>query len=694
MGNIFFESNPPIKGPSIPLSNIEQKYFSKVNSLLHKNYIDNLYSDTNLEISLQKKSFVESQILEDELQDISWFNYLLNHLEEVKKNKRMTWANELEELLLQETFFYQNKYLSEFFYNEYNIKTFPTILKSDKDDLFFDDINIQNNNKAQNEQNNNNVNKSYSYNELDVTNNLGGSYMDLKIENLNPNDPTVKYVMDRNLVKTYIKIFKRHIYNDKKHPIYIIIFTFNKTFCTFIRKKMNDFNEKELSQKLNDENLEKELKKFEADITKCLQEFIITINCCLKLFYSTCINFSFFKEEKDDLLNLVISLFFKTGKLYETLFDLYSLSYRKEIQSLQEKLLDLKDIKPKVLEITDKYCLDETTLKLQETIIKEKREEKDNKEKINEDKKEINKSLPEIQEKEEIKENEDDNIINNTKSNMEIDINTKSNDNTLIRPNTYEPKIDDDNIIQIKKFYNDSKEEENDDDNIIGNNENDDDYILSKFKEEDISIDKNAEEFYIRKTISNFNSKTYIFPQIRNKIRDTLALNEQLILEAKNSGKLPMPYFSAINLLKKLRSFKTPFEKIIILAAINDQITESVMTFWSKMTKYIKSSFLFIEADELKTIFLFIFIKSQMPDLLVECKIVTNFTTQQTRAFNISYNLTLVEASIEKIMEMKDTKEINKAEIELKEIRKTFADLATQRFSRLSRLSMVENPFS
>ena len=93
------------------------------------------------------------------------------------------------------------------------------------------------------------------------------------------------------------------------------------------------------------------------------------------------------------------------------------MSYRKEIQSLQEKLLDLKDIKPKVLEIIDKYWLDETTIKLQETIIKEKREEKDNKEMINEDKKEINKSLHEIKEKEEIKENEDDKIINNTKSN-------------------------------------------------------------------------------------------------------------------------------------------------------------------------------------------------------------------------------------------------------------------------------------
>ena len=155
-----------------------------------------------------------------------------------------------------------------------------------------------------------------------------------------------------------------------------------------------------------------------------------------------------------------------------------------------------------------------------------------------------------------------------------------------------------------------------------------------------------------------------------------------------------MPYFSAINLLKKIRSFKTPFEKIIILAALNDQITESVMTFWNKMIKYIKSSYLFIESDELKAIFLYILIKAQMPEILIECKIISNFSTQQTRGFNVSYNLSMAEASIEKILEMKNTKEIINAEKELKEVRKTFGVLANQRFSRLSRPSGPENPFS
>ena len=679
----LFESSPPIQGKSTFLTSQEQNYFSKVNTLLHKYYTNNLYSDYNLEVSLQKKSFDETQMVQEHLEDISWLDYILKHLKKVKRNINMTWAVELEELLLKESFLYKNSYLSDFFYKEYNLKTFPKVLNNNIEYIFDNELNNDNNTTKKKKEN---LNKSTNssqitngpYNELDVTSNLGGSYIDVKMDSLPPNDPTFKYVLDRKLVKEYIKIFKRHIYKDKKHPINRTIVLFNKTFSKFIKEHIDDFKEKRKDPDLINEDLQNSIKKFEERITKCLQEFILTMNCSLKLFYSTCINFSFFKEEKDDLINLVISLFFKTGKLYETLFELYSLSYNNEIEILQEKLIDLKNIKPKILEITDKYCLDEVTLELQSKIIKEKqKEKKDNNNEIEiEDKK--NNMLPSIKENDECIENEDD-IIKKSRTSDQSDIIPKF---VFNNQNMKKEK-------EIKIYNKDDKISDEDD-------EDEGDYLLSKLKEEDISMDMKieGEMDILRKTINNFNSKKYLFPQIRNKIRDTLAQNEQYIQEAKSSGKLPMPYFSAINLLKKLHSFKTPFEKIIILAAINDQITESVMSFWSTMTKYIKSSFLFIEADELKAIFLYIFIQAQMPEIFVECKIITNFTTQQTRGFNISYNLSMTEASIEKIMEMKDTKEINKAEAELKEVKKSYAALATQRFSRLSRISMAENSFN
>ena len=76
-----------------------------------------------------------------------------------------------------------------------------------------------------------------------------------------------------------------------------------------------------------------------------------------------------------------------------------------------------------------------------------------------------------------------------------------------------------------------------------------------------------------------------------------------------------------------------------------------------------------------------------MPEIYIEYKIITNFTTVQTKGFNISYNSSMTQACMEKIMEMKDIKEI-------KDVRKSISVLANQRFSRFSRPSQGENPLN
>ena len=436
---------------------------------------------------------------------------------------------------------------------------------------------------------------------------------------------------------------------------------FVRSFCRYINTNIDNFNNKLKNRLLFGDNFEKAIKNFENEITICLGNFIITMHTSLKLFYSTCINYTCFDEEKDDILNLITSLFFKTGKLYESIYTLYSMSFSNDIEKLQEKFNDLKNVKPKELGVQIKFCLDEDTLELQRNILKEKQNEKNVKEnekqkEIKDEEKILNKKneLFQIKESEDEKDNEDDNdnIINTDKN---LDINNSNN--------------------------------------IIDNNKNDDEgvYLLETINE-DMSIDLKdalyAGFIHLRNTVNSFNNKKYLFPKIRQNLRDTLALNDKYIVEAKASGKLPIPFYSAINLLKNLRNYKTPFEKIIILAALSDQITESVSNFWSSMKNYIKSTYLSIEADEIMAIFVFIVIKSQMPEMFIETKIITNFTTAGTRAFTLSYNLTLMEASLETISKMENTKEIANREKQLKEVRKSIAVLTTQRLSRLSRASM------
>ena len=288
---------------------------------------------------------------------------------------------------------------------------------------------------------------------------------------------------------------------------------------------------------------------------------------------------------------------------------------------MQDKLVNLKNVKPKNLDVQIKFCLDDDTLELQKKILKEKREEKDKKE-------------GEEQSKEPEKNNLQ--IITENKRHNSLDL---------------------------------GDEEEKEDDEEEDDNENAPIFIgLAQF----------------RNTINSFNNKKMMFPKLHNKLRDTIAIKDQYISEVKVAGKLPVPYLSAIKLLTTLKKYKAPFEKIVIIAAISDQITESATTFWSEMEKYIKKDFLSIEADEIMAIFLFIVIRSQMPEIIIFSKMITNFTTPGTRAFSIAYNFTLLEASLEYLSSIRNLKELIKDDSkQLKDARKSLAGITNQRLSLL-----------
>ena len=370
MGNNIFESNPTIKGKNKKLSLKQKQYFNRVNTILRNNYLSNLYSDYNLQVSLEQKSFENSQLKPNKLEEISWIDFIYRHLESViKQYVNANWVIELKNALSKEPFVSENKYFSDFFYNEYNFKTCPLIINELYNDL--NDNIIDGNNHPLIDLNNSLYNNK-DYNELDVTDNLGGSYLETNIEYTDQNDPTFQYNMRRKNLKKYVKIFKKHIYNNLQHPINRVIFLFVRSFCRYINTNINNYKN-QLSLPLD--NFEKNIKNFENEITICLGNFIITMHTSLKLFYSTSINYTCFDEEKDDIINLITSLFFKTGILYDSIYNLYLMSYSHDIEKLQEKFIDLKNVKPKELGVQIKFCLDEDTLELQRNILKEKQNE-------------------------------------------------------------------------------------------------------------------------------------------------------------------------------------------------------------------------------------------------------------------------------------------------------------------------------
>ena len=219
---------------------------------------------------------------------------------------------------------------------------------------------------------------------------------------------------------------------------------------------------------------------------------------------------------------------------------------------------------------------------------------------------------------------------------------------------------------------------------------------LSKFgKEEDYLLEKVSvledsinDTYYkiqnqMRNSVNNFNNKTYCFPKLHHQLNENLNLSNNNSQYSKNKDK-PIPYLSAINLLKSIRNYKTPFEKILLMAALSDHIMENVNVFWKDMDKYIEKDFLFIESDGMMSIMLYIIIQAQMPEILIYCKMINNFTTEFTRAFNISYNCATIGTSLDFINDLKDIRELTRKENGFIEARRSILNASNQRISRLS----------
>ena len=715
----IIESNPEIMGKSTSIkAKHEKKFFKRTHLIFKNNNSDNKYSDYNLLKSLEVKTFTAGTKRPErkEVRDYTWVEYLIIHINKLKNKYHASWANDLLKKIKEKNIsISENKYYSDVFFHEYQIKTMPQSLFQ-KNDIMENDSTCNYGDVCCTLYNTElSLINDKNYCQLDVLDNLGGSYLELN-EELLPEDPAFQYQLRRNNVKKYIKIFRDNICNNVDHPINQVICSFNQLFSKYIQERIKGLENELEKDIINQKKFDELIKVLENEITDSLQEFISRIHSSVKLFYSFSVDFKFLEEEKDDLINMITSFIFRTGMLYDSILDLYSYSFKEEFLNFQSKLIELKNVKPNKLGIEIKFCLDENTIKLQNKLRNRKNKRKDS---IDEDEKE-DEEEDEKDEKEEKNKNsnsekktkktslfqtiKEDNKINNLYTIKENE--EEKEDNINIVPGSKNKEgggqlvyyLTEENEVKNKKENKDNKYKNIlNDYNIpirsktkLSNSIKEDDYILERLS---FLEDSRNEMYYnsinqLRNSINNFNNKIYFFPKLNQKLKNISMIennNYQFSnIMNKNDNTLPIPYLSAINLLRGMKKYKTPFEKIIIIAAISDQIMENATSFWKDMEPYIEKDYLFIEADEIMTIFLYIIIQSQMPEILLYCKIINNFTTQFTKGFNISYNYTLLEASIDYLNEIKDVKELCKKENGFLDASKSILDISTQRISRIS----------
>ena len=185
----------------------------------------------------------------------------------------------------------------------------------------------------------------------------------------------------RKQVKLLVKIIKRHI-KKKDHPINIVISIFEKQISSLILGHINTFKNNPEEKELFLKNIE----NFNNSIINNILKFASKIHTATKFFYSKVIHLDCFIEEKDELINIIMGILFNTGSIYINMYYLFDIQYRKDIEEFKYKLNAIKLLKPKDIQIDDKFCLDENTDKLIDKLKKDFNGDKKNNNDINEEK--------------------------------------------------------------------------------------------------------------------------------------------------------------------------------------------------------------------------------------------------------------------------------------------------------------------
>jgi len=248
-----------------------------------------------------------------------------------------------------ELFLSENMWLSLFFWQEYEIRYKPECFNLSR------------------------VKDSIIENPNLINDRLSGSFCSVNTSILSKNDPAHEYKEFRIRVKTYINIFKDHIF-DPDHPINKVAKIFIRTFGNNIDDTLQELKKMRKSVSESFRNITEHRIN---QIIKQLQKFILKLQTCLRLMYSKTISYSCFIEEKDEFINLITNLIFRDEQFYEKIERAYKFLLTEKLSLLEKNFKLLKDINPEDLSLKEKFCLNELTRNYQQRLLQENKFKKD-----------------------------------------------------------------------------------------------------------------------------------------------------------------------------------------------------------------------------------------------------------------------------------------------------------------------------
>ena len=575
---------------------LKSSYYNLLSKNLKNRYDNNHYDLFNQNYALFKKdfdkSYINQRILAIPLAQsyISWKSYLLYHLRYLEKENGYIWAHSLYEILSSENFPEQVKFQNLFFYQEHQILS--NLKMKINSEFDFEDFGYTNMIKE----------KDYISNveeplleqtpqdpfyivKSKISNTLMASFISGGSDSFNSSlkkDPNKEYHFNKNKIKEYMDIFRQHL-SIKEHPINFVITEFFNQFIPRIDDVIKLYKTEYKDKKIYCE--EKAL-----DIITQLQEFMVLIQIIIKIFYSRSISYAYFRDEKDEFLNLVSFIIFNNDKIYKKFFELFELMNKENEEILESKFNLLGDLTPEEIGIKPEFCLNQKTNELIEKL------------------KEETKNLP--------KSEKDSN-------------NNDNNDRLTLNINGEEKIINDETDIDTIPVKENKEKEIQQSTNTI--NTNSSRLTMENFK------------------ITSDTGKLNIFTNDLFKNTVNFDSNE--------------PYYEAILYIKKIKDFKVPLQKLIVVASLSNVITGCVNKFWKNMENIIKPEMLSIDSDELMTIFIYIIYKCKIPSIFVHADFINYFTTPTTKATMVGYYYITFRGCLDFLLNIKSKNDFIKESI-------------------------------
>ena len=336
-------------------------------------------------------------------------------------------------------------------------------------------------------------------------------------------------------------------------------------------------------------------KKTKDSVIKDIQDFIDIIAIALKLFYMKSINYDYFEHEKDEFINLVCQILFNQKNFEKELFKFFELSNKEKQSQFKQKKKVLGDITPKDVGISIKFRLDKETENF---------------------KKNNNYGNESIK--------EETGIVKYFKD-LDIEVEEKISRSFRIEVGELEMVSSFNDQRKMNLFVSDRSRAESIDKNFIykpkkKNNKRESTESISSYKE--FSEKYNNSSFF-----SEFDIKI-------------------------EKDDIHNPYGKAIEFIELIKYYKTPLEKLTIIALESALITTSVNSFW-KEQKNLPNNFLRIDADELLSIYLYIICKMNTDTIFTQLDYIQNFIGLASKQSLFGYFYTTVEGCIKFLISAK-----------------------------------------